>query len=143
MQQETRANRPPVRRPDDAGHLKILAICHFVYAGLNALSSCIPIVYFNFFGGLFAFAANDQGDPAAATIGWVFVFIGGLITLLIWTITALIAFAGRNLLERRGRLYCVVVAALMCINVPLGTVLGVFTLIVLSRPSVRILFGET
>ena len=30
-----------------------------------------------------------------------------------------------------------VIAALECLSVPLGTLLGVFTLVVLSRPSVR------
>jgi len=36
-----------------------------------------------------------------------------------------------------------VIAGLSCLNMPLGTVLGIFTLIVLSRESVKVLFkGE-
>jgi hypothetical protein len=35
---------------------------------------------------------------------------------------------------------CFVVAAIECIFMPFGTVLGVFTIIVLSRPSVKALF---
>jgi len=35
-----------------------------------------------------------------------------------------------------------VTASLLCMMVPFGTVLGVFTLIVLSRDSVRRLYGE-
>jgi hypothetical protein len=38
-------------------------------------------------------------------------------------------------------LYCLVVAGIECIFMPFGTVLGVFTIIVLMRPSVRNLFG--
>jgi hypothetical protein len=34
-----------------------------------------------------------------------------------------------------------VIAAIACSFVPIGTVLGVFTIIVLTRPSVRVLFG--
>jgi hypothetical protein len=33
-------------------------------------------------------------------------------------------------------------AALACTLMPFGTVLGVFTIIVLSRPSVRVLFSQ-
>ena len=37
-------------------------------------------------------------------------------------------------------MYCFVVAAIECILIPFGTVLGVFTIIALSRPSVKVLF---
>ena len=54
----------------------------------------------------------------------------------------------RILLDGEGRVredyrqtFCVVVAAISCCFTPLGTVLGVFTLIVLFRPSVKALFG--
>jgi hypothetical protein len=33
-------------------------------------------------------------------------------------------------------------ACVACLSVPLGTVLGVFTIIVLMRPSVKALFAE-
>jgi hypothetical protein len=50
--------------------------------------------------------------------------------------------AGRLLQRQRGYNFCVFVAAVSCIQMPLGTVLGVFTLIVLLRPSVKELFGR-
>ena len=51
-----------------------------------------------------------------------------------------IAFAGRNLQLQRRHTYCLVVAGLSCMLMPFGTVLGVFTLIVLLRPGVKVLF---
>jgi hypothetical protein len=50
------------------------------------------------------------------------------------------AVAGRMLQRRRGYTYCVVMAAIACAFTPIGAVLGVFTLIVLLRPSVKALF---
>ena len=50
--------------------------------------------------------------------------------------------AARYLAARRRHMFCVVVAAISCAFSPLGTVLGVFTLIVLYRPSVREQFSS-
>ena len=52
----------------------------------------------------------------------------------------LFVLAGRNLARRRRYLFCQVVAGVGCMFMPFGTVLGVFTLVVLSRPAVRNLF---
>jgi len=35
-----------------------------------------------------------------------------------------------------------IVAGITCLSVPIGTVLGVFTLLVLSRPSVKQMFAH-
>jgi hypothetical protein len=53
------------------------------------------------------------------------------------SLAALLAVAGRRLKQRRSHTFCLVVAGLTCMNMPLGTVLGVFTLVVLTRPGVR------
>ena len=39
-------------------------------------------------------------------------------------------------------MYCLVVAAIECLFIPFGTVLGVFTIVVLNRSSVRSLFRD-
>jgi hypothetical protein len=44
--------------------------------------------------------------------------------------------------KRRHRTLSFVMACLTCINIPLGTALGVFTLVVLSRPSVKALYDQ-
>ena len=44
------------------------------------------------------------------------------------------------LAARRRWLFCMIIAGIQCAFVPLGTVLGIFTLIVLQRDSVRRLF---
>jgi len=46
----------------------------------------------------------------------------------------------RRLRQRRSWVFCIVVAALSCIGIPFGTALGVFTLLVLSRHSVKCMF---
>ena len=44
--------------------------------------------------------------------------------------------AGRWLGSARNRMFCFVNACIMCLHAPFGTALGIFTILVLSRPSV-------
>jgi len=57
-----------------------------------------------------------------------------------WTLAVCMLIAGRNLAKRRHHTFCLVVAAISCIFMPFGTILGVLTIIVLMRPSVKGLF---
>jgi hypothetical protein len=58
------------------------------------------------------------------------------------TMAVLDVMAARSLSTRQRRTFCMVIAALNCMNAPLGTLLGVFTFIVLGRDSVRLEFEK-
>ena len=75
--------------------------------------------------------------------GLFFVVVGGAIVLFGWTLGGLTVYAGRCLGRHEKHTFCVVVACVNCLHMPLGTVLGVFTLIVLFRDSVRELFARS
>jgi hypothetical protein len=72
----------------------------------------------------------------------MFTIIGGGLILAGWTMSFCIFLAGRFLRSRRHYMFCLVIAAIMCMMMPFGTVLGVFTIIVLMRPSVKSLFEQ-
>jgi hypothetical protein len=75
-------------------------------------------------------------------LGGMFITMGTIGFLVLMLSAALSIVAGRNLAAHRGYVFCVVVAALECLWVPLGTILGVFTIVVLQRESVKELFGQ-
>lgn len=60
-----------------------------------------------------------------------------------WTLAVGLFVAGYLLARRRGYFFCLVMAGIACTFSPFGTVLGVFTLLVLLRSSVKQLFGRT
>jgi len=64
---------------------------------------------------------------------WFYVAFG------IWLVASCVVnvLSGIFIGRRKNRIFSMIVAAMNCIHVPFGTVLGVFTLIVLLRPSVR------
>ena len=73
-------------------------------------------------------------------MGWMFVIIGGLIILFMQIGAVLTFLNGRYLAARRKPMFCTVVAGIECLFAPLGTILGIFTIMVLQRPTVKVLF---
>ena len=126
----------------DSEHLKLLAIFHYVVAGITALFACIPFLHF-FMGLALTTGAFPDTDPEAQAVGVFIMVFAGLFIVAGWTLAALIAYAGRSLQKRTRYLYCLVMAGVECIFMPFGTVLGVFTIIVLMRDSVKEMFGQT
>ncbi len=131
---------------DDLQHLQILSIFHYVVGGLTGMFACFPIIHF-IIGILMVTGALDssmQGGAGAppAAFGWFFVVFAAVMIALGWTVAVMILMAGRCLSRRTHHLYCTVVAGIECCFMPLGTILGVFTLIVLLRPSVKTLFEQ-
>jgi hypothetical protein len=53
------------------------------------------------------------------------------------------ALAGWFLLKKKHHMFCVVMGGVACTFTPLGTALGVFTIIMLMKPTVKALFGIT
>src|SRR5438128_6559299 len=51
-----------------------------------------------------------------------------------------ILIAGRSLSRREGYSFALVIACIECLFIPFGTILGVFTIVVLSRESVKASF---
>ena len=125
----------------DSEHLKLLSIFHYVVAAMTALFACIPFIHF-FMGLALATGAFPDTDPEAQPVGIFIMVFAGLFILAGWTLAILIAYAGRGLQTRRRYTYCLVMAGVECIFMPFGTVLGVFTIIVLMRDSVKELFGR-
>jgi hypothetical protein len=83
----------------------------------------------------------SSGGPPPAFLGYMFMGIGGGAVALGWLLGGLTIYAGLCIARRRAPVFCQVIAGLNCLHMPLGTALGVFTLIVLNRPSVKALFA--
>ncbi|MEK7706731.1 MAG: hypothetical protein AAB380_01890 [Verrucomicrobiota bacterium] len=134
---------PPFINRDEE-HLRLLTIFHFVCAALAALFACIPIIHF-VLGLVMLFAPHAFGpgkNQPPQFLGLLFVILGLGLMLAGWTFAALLAWAGRCLGRRKHYTYCFVMACVACLFQPFGVVLGVFTIVVLLRPSVKQLFGQ-
>jgi hypothetical protein len=95
----------------DTEQLRLLAIFHYVVAGLAALSSFFPLLY-TAVGTIFIFVARH---PAAAGpkpgeelppefLGWIFAVVGSLFFLLGIAMAICILITGQCLSRRKGTL---------------------------------------
>ena len=132
---------------DDAEHLRLLAIFHYVVGGLSCFFALIPLLY-TVIGSIFVFASRHAEfkpghEPPPEVVGWIFIFFGIAFCLVGLAFGLAILWAGRSIARRRHYSFSFVVACVECLFMPFGTVLGVFTLIVLSRESVKAVFLPT
>lgn len=132
----------PYPQARDADHLNLLAVFHYIAGGLTLLFACIPIIHvvigLLMLSGKFNGPPGQPGPPPA--VGWLFVIIGSVVICFGWTLGLLIIYSGVCIKARRKWMFSVIIAGLMCLNMPLGTILGVFTLVVLLRDSVKRLY---
>jgi hypothetical protein len=129
----------------DAEHVRLLAIFHFVSAALSFAGVAFASLYFVLFQVMFSnpemWAQSQEGAPPAEVI-MIFRWLTGM--LVVWFLVSCVGnlLSGMFLRARRHRTFSMVIAAINCLHIPLGTLLGVFTLIVLGRESVRKLYMD-
>ena len=129
---------------NDEEHLRLLSIFHYVVGGLAALFSFFPLLY-SAFGGFMLYASahpqTQQGEPPPPFLGWLFIAFGCFGFLAGVAFAICIVLAGRFIAGRRRYWFVFITGCVQCLFFPFGIILGVFTIIVLSRASVKQLFG--
>ena len=125
-------------RNQDEKHLRLLVIFHYVLAGIAvAYAVWLAIFYGSVLVLGVAYGVQEE-EPDWLTLGLL--FLGACSAIYMCTVPILLVLSGRNIARKTRRTFCMVVAAMSCIFFPLGTILGVFTILVLNRPSVVELF---
>ena len=121
-------------------YLDVLSIFHYVLGGLIALFSSIFLLHVAMgIAMLMGDFNGEQGPPQV--FGLIFTIFPALFVLGGWTLGGFVVAAGRKLKRRRSHTFCFVVAAVECMLMPLGTILGVFTIITLMKEPVKDLFA--
>jgi hypothetical protein len=126
----------------DEEHLRLLSIGHYVTGGLYILFASIFILHFIMF---FVVASDPEFFPShqhaqSAPPEGIFRVMGALIGLLIlvgWAVGGLTIYVGRCIKRRVGRTVSLVMACVHLVFMPVGTLLGVATIMVLTRASVK------
>lgn len=127
----------------DEDHLRLLSIFHYVCAGLGALCACFPIFHL-ILGLILRFDPESLGSGKNQPPTWLGDFLVAFASVIIlsgWTFAVLLAYTGRCLARRKHYTFCIAMAAVSCMFMPFGTMLGIFSIIVLVRPSVKALFN--
>ena len=139
---------PPPLPNRDVQHLRTLAIFHYVEGGLSIAGTALVFLQYFVFKMFFSdpkMWENAKNPPPFkmedffAVIVWVCVLMG----IFLLTTGVCNILVGRFLQKRTHRTFSLVVAGLNCIRMPLGTLLGIFTIMALTRDSVLRLYDES
>ena len=126
----------------DLEHLKLLSIFHYIVGGLACFCGLLWILYI--VSGIILIIASGSmasDDRMGASIGGVVAIVVGVFLFVLFEAYGILSIiAGRKYAKHQGYWFCFVLAVFTCLNFPLGTALGVFTIVVLNRPSVKAMF---
>ena len=126
----------------DEEHLRLLSIFHYVLAALAGLFSLFPLIHVTIGVMMLSGRFESQNQaPDERLFGWMFIAMGSAFMAAGLAFSVCLALAGRYLSQRRHYMFCLVMAALACMFVPFGTVLGVLTIVTLQKEPVRQLFA--
>jgi|ERR1051326_4631771 hypothetical protein len=125
----------------DEKNLDLLAVFHYILAPISALFSCFSFILMTVLLYPEAMSGTKVVQPPPLFIR--FALVMGIVSLLYGLLYVIcLVMAGRFLKKRRHYIFCLVVAAWTCMWMPFGTILGVFTIIMLVKPEVKVLFDQ-
>ena len=131
----------------DREHIRLLAIFHFVAAGMAFMGLLFLVGHYAIFRLVFSDPEIwRKASRGVETPALVMALFRGLYAFLgTWFAVSGLANVLSGVFMRRfqHRVFSLVVAGFNCLHMPLGTILGIFTLIVLSRDSVVKSYADT
>lgn len=126
---------------NNAGHnLDTFKILYIIKGILSLLLSFLPLLYI--FLGVFLFGTGLEEHGEKGIAGLIFICVGSIIFLMLLVLGVLNLLAGKYLGEKRRYDFIFIMAIINCLTGILGMLLGIFSLIELSKPRVRDLFGK-
>lgn len=134
---------------DDPHNLRTLSIFHYVLAGVVAFFSLFPLIHVGIgilmlSGAMTETSSKPPAPEEQAMLRWMgalFIAVAAVIILLGEALAVCLFLTARNLNRRQHHRFCLVISGVECLFMPLGTILGVFTIMALVKPEVKALFG--
>ncbi|OGB62284.1 MAG: hypothetical protein A2Y94_00025, partial [Caldithrix sp. RBG_13_44_9] len=133
----------------DEEHLRLLSLFHFIKGGITAAFSLLGLLYFLFLGFImkmgnrFNMSSDTYNEELPLQVMSYIFMIGGVIVLLFLLSGILQLVSGYYLKQKEYRLFSFIIGIIEILEVPYGTILGLMTLIVLSRDSVKRKYEKT
>jgi len=133
----------------DNEHLKLLSMFHYIYAGIilaYAFFIILQFIFLFYFLELFirnspfnTFTSNNEFDPM---IFKFILFIGIAFFIIMLTIGILEIVSGKFIKARKHRTFSYIIAILNLLSIPYGSILGIITLTVLGRNSIKEMYSK-
>jgi hypothetical protein len=129
-----------IREEEAKGWLIALSVCYFILAVLNVAGGVFWLAFFPSFFVMIDMGGAPGTPPPSAELGNVCIGMGICGLVISWVGSYMLFRAGMSLLQHKRWTFCFVIAILLCNTPPVGTILGIFTIIVLTCPLAKKLF---
>lgn len=131
--------------PKDESDLRTLSLFTKIYGGFCAFGGILMVVLVAVMAFLVpaeraASGRAGGGDGAEVTILYLIIAVVGAI--MSGAMTWLYFKSADCIKKRQSKTLIYVAAALACTNAPLGLALGIYTFVLLERPSVKAVFAS-
>ncbi len=124
-----------------ATHVKVVAILFLVFGALGLMGALFSSVLFGALAGIVG-ASHDEGAPiGVAVLG----LTGAAFTifLIVIAIPQLICGWGLLGMRRWARTLGIVLSAISLVRIPIGTIFGIYSLVILLNKDTEALFQRT
>jgi hypothetical protein len=121
-----------------ATHIKVIAVLFLVCGGmLVALAFFLPAIL-----GLVAAFVHESGDPDANVASKVLGLTGAALSIFFAVIAVPFVATGWGMLKLQpwSRIAGIVLGALLLIEIPIGTAIGIYALVILFRKDAEAVF---
>jgi len=128
----------------DNEHLNLLSLFHLISGIFTLAYSVFMALYF----GFITLILNMGHKLDAANSDFPFEFMN--VIMFIFTIVLLIAivlgiakiFCSKFIRQKTNRVFCIIISCIECFSFPYGTLLGVLSIMVLNRNSVKEIYND-
>jgi hypothetical protein len=133
----------------DEEHLRLLSLFHFIKGGITVAFSLLGLLYFLFLGFIMKMGSrlhlpsNSYNEEFPIEFMSYIFLIAGIIVMLVLLCGILQLVSGYYLKRKEYRLFSFIIGIIEILEVPYGTILGLMTLIVLSKDSVKRKYEKT
>jgi hypothetical protein len=135
---------PPLPAPPDkdAEHLRLLSIFYFVHGALQLAGIAFGFLHFMIMRSIFLRpevwnGPKGNGTPPPEAMIHFFIAMYVLMGAVFLVGLLVNVWCGFFLMRRKHLMFCQIAAGFTCLSIPLGTILGAFTFMVLNRDGVR------
>lgn len=111
----------------DEAQLRILSIYYYVVTFMLGFTLL-----------MYPFGAMRDTCPP----GQAYCLSGAALVAVMLVLLAAYFFTAYSIARRRNYVFCIVMAVITCLNFPIGTIFGIWTLWALRRSSVKMLFAR-
>jgi len=120
-------------------HVTFVGVLHIGFGALNVLAALIVFFTFNYLTGFISDLPDADEVPME-----IFDWIRGFTVVLLSAFGIIDILAGALLFTYKNgaRIFMLVISAINCLNIPIGTAKGVYSIWALMQKEVMVLFEE-